>query len=101
MKDDEDFVEEDESYEKEEGDNIYDEDDREEMVDEDELDSYEDGFMQGYNQGERATKCALCKAVLGMVFVEEKINGKTCRFCSEEHAEIYKEKLAENLEEEE
>ncbi|MDD5178189.1 MAG: hypothetical protein PHT54_02815 [Candidatus Nanoarchaeia archaeon] len=84
-----------------EGDNIYDGEDREEMVEEDELEGFEDGFMQGYNEGERAAKCALCRAVLDVDFVEEEINGKVYRFCSEDHAEIYKNRLSENMNEEE
>ncbi|MDD5331676.1 MAG: hypothetical protein PHE43_02545 [Candidatus Nanoarchaeia archaeon] len=79
-----------------EGDNIYSEDDREELVEEDELEDFEDGFMQGYNEGERAAKCALCKLVLGRGHIEEEINGKVYRFCSEEHAEIFRGKLLED-----
>lgn len=78
---------------------IYSDESREDMVDEDEIDSLEEGFMQGYDEGEASAKCALCKKVLTQDFVEEEINGKIYRFCSEEHADLFIKKQKEKEEE--
>lgn len=93
------YDEEDENFDTEfkDDEDLFDEDAEtpEEAVDDDEIDEIEEGFMEGYEEGERSTRCALCHALLNMDFVEEDINGETYRFCSENHAEIYKHK-AEN-----
>lgn len=65
----------------------------------DDLDELEEGFMQGYDEGERAAKCSLCKKLLGSVFVEEEIDDQIYRFCNEQHAEAFKRKHTEPTEE--
>ncbi len=70
-----------------------------EAVEEDEIDDIEEGFMEGYEEGERAAKCALCKKLLDADFIEEEIEGKVYRFCSETHAEAFSRKQAEELDE--
>ncbi len=85
---------------KEEDDFLEDEETAEEAVEDDEIDELEEGFMEGYEEGERSTRCTLCHALLDMDFVEEEMNGESYRFCSENHAEIYKHKLETEPEEE-
>ncbi|MBS3117874.1 hypothetical protein J4430_03275 [Candidatus Woesearchaeota archaeon] len=63
-----------------------------ELMEEDEISDLEEGFMQGYNEGEGLAKCPVCKKVIGSDFVEEEFDGKIYRFCSEEHAEVFEEK---------
>ena len=85
-----------ENYDKEEDElDFYSDEKKEESVEDDEIDELEEGFMQGYDGGERLAKCALCKKVLTDEFVEEEINGEVYRFCSEEHADVYKHKIEE------
>ena len=55
----------------------------------DEIDELEEGFMKGYEGGDRMAKCALCKKPLKQNFVEQELNGETYRFCSEEHADAF------------
>lgn len=80
MKKDDDFYDED----------IYNEEAREEMLEDDEIDAIEEGFTQGYEAEDRLTRCALCHKILADDFIEEEIGGDIYRFCSEEHAEEYK-----------
>ena len=91
MEDDENFEEFGEGVEKE--DDLYSEEGREKSIDDDEIDEVEEGFMQGYDAGERLTKCALCHKLLADDFVEEELNDEIYRFCSDEHAESYKRKM--------
>lgn len=72
---------------------LYSEGGREELMEEDEIDELEEGFMQGYEGGDKMAKCALCDKILASEFVEEEINGEIYRFCSDKHAEIYKKKI--------
>lgn len=67
----------------------------EESFEDDEIDEIEEGFMEGYEEGERAATCALCKRLFGSDFIEEEIDGEIYRFCSENHAEAFKRKHAE------
>lgn len=75
--------------------NIYTDEGRDDMQEDDSIDAEEAGFMQGYEEGERSAKCALCKAVLTEDFYEEDIGGETYRFCCEEHANIFVKKKNE------
>ena len=74
----------------EEGDHegdIYDEEGREELISEDEIQDAEEGFVEGYEEGEYEAKCAECgKVLVGEDFLEEELDGKHYRFCSEECA---------------
>ena len=94
-KDDGDF----DNYELEDDqDDLYSEDSREEAMEDDEVDELEEGFMKGYEEGDKMAKCSLCKKPLGKSFVEEEINDEIYRFCSEEHADAYNRKRAEEQE---
>lgn len=72
--------------------NIYDDNQAESMEEQDEIDEVEEGFMKGYEEGEKIAKCAQCKKVLEDNIVESEINGDTFRFCSEECAEKFRKK---------
>ncbi|MBI2148520.1 hypothetical protein HYU23_02475 [Candidatus Woesearchaeota archaeon] len=68
-------------------DDIYDEEGREELEESDEINELEEGFMEGYEEGEHQAKCAECgKVLIGENFLEEELDGKHYRFCSEECA---------------
>ncbi len=74
---------------KHEGD-IYDEEGREELEESDEITEVEEGFVEGYEEGEHQAKCAECKKVLvGENFIEEEIEEHHYRFCSEECASAF------------
>lgn len=69
---------------------IYTDEGREVAEDDDMITNEEEGFMEGYDEGDRATKCARCKTLLEEDFIEEEINGEEYRFCSEKCAETFK-----------
>ncbi len=69
---------------------IYTEEGRDVAEDEDVITDVEEGFMEGYEEGSRAAKCAKCKIILEEDFIEEEINGEVYRFCSERCAETFK-----------
>ena len=68
---------------------IYSEQGREDQIDSDEITDLDEGFMKGYEEGEKMAKCPVCGVVLGNDFVEREIDGEIYRFCSEEHAEVF------------
>ncbi len=68
---------------------IYTDEGREVAEDEDEISDVEEGFMEGYEEDEKAAKCAYCKKILGDDFIEEEIDGEMLRFCSERCANKY------------
>ena len=70
---------------------IYSEEGREDLVDSDEISAAEEGFMEGAEGDGQGAKCRKCGAVLGDDFIEKKIDGDICRFCSDECAEKYSE----------
>ena len=74
---------------------LYSEEGREEAMEEDEVDELEEGFMKGYQGGDKLAKCALCKKPLGKNFVEEELNSELYRFCSEEHADVFTRKISD------
>ncbi len=82
-----------EFYEEDQSENIYSEEGREEQLEDDEIDDIEQGFMQGYEQGDKLAKCALCGKILSDRYVEEEINDETYHFCCEHHAELFIKKL--------
>src|SRR3989344_6574106 len=88
----EDDVEDSVSDENEE--DLYSEDGREDAIEDDEVDELEEGFMKGYEGGDKLAKCALCKKPLGKNFVEEELNSELYRFCSEEHADVFTRKIS-------
>jgi len=69
---------------------IYTEEGREVAEEDDMITNEEEGFMEGYEEQERATKCAKCKMLLEEDFIEEEIEGDEYRFCSERCAETFK-----------
>jgi len=71
---------------------IYSEKGMENQINDDEITDLDEGFMQGYVEGEKMAKCPVCHVVLGQDFVEMEFDGKVHRFCSEEHLEVFKEK---------
>ena len=77
----------------EEGDkdsDIYNEEGRENLEDSDEITELEEGFIEGYEEGEHEAKCANCKKVLvDEKFIEEELDGEHYRFCSEECANAF------------
>lgn len=82
-----------EEGEKEE--NIYKDSGREVMFDEDEITDVEEGFMQGFEEGEKSSICQICKKVLSdeeSEVVEIDYKGDTYRFCSKECAEKFAKK---------
>ena len=81
-----------EAGEKEE--NIYKDSGREVMAEEDEITDVEEGFMKGYEEGEKSAVCQTCKKVLEdeESIVEIDYKGDTYRFCSEECADKFVKK---------
>lgn len=78
---------------------IYDEEGREELEESDEITELEEGFVEGYEEGEHEAKCAECgKVLIDETFVEEELDGHHYKFCSEECAlafEVNKKKKRE------
>ena len=69
---------------------IYDEEGREKLEESDEITELEEGFVEGYEEGEHQAKCAKCGAVLvDGDLIEEEIEGHHYRFCSEECASAF------------
>ncbi|MFC1723892.1 hypothetical protein ACFL0V_07160 [Nanoarchaeota archaeon] len=80
-----------ETGEKEE--TVYDEAGREKLVEDGEIEPDEAGFMEGAEDDGEQGKCAFCGAmILKDNTVEARINDKVSWFCSQEHAEKYREK---------
>ncbi|MBS3168237.1 hypothetical protein J4216_03875 [Candidatus Woesearchaeota archaeon] len=69
---------------------IYTKEGRRELEEEDQIVEDEEGFMEGYEQGEVLSKCANCgKVLIDEKFVEEEFNGELFRFCSNECANSF------------
>lgn len=81
-------IEEDMELGKKEGD-VYTEAGREVAEDSDEITDVEEGFMEGYEEGEDAALCANCQKVLEEDFLEEERDGETLKFCSEKCVSEY------------
>ena len=73
---------------------VYEEQGREKLVEDDEIDTWEEGFMEGADSAGQLGKDALTGEPLSDVedVVETEINGKKYRFVSKENAEKYREK---------
>lgn len=69
---------------------IYTEEGRKVAEDEDMITNEEEGFMEGYEEEDRAAKCAKCRKILEEDFIEEEIDGDEYRFCSRRCAETFK-----------
>ena len=89
----EELEEEVESGDREE--DIYTEEGRETAEEDDTITDSEEGFMEGYEEGDSAVKCANCGTILEDDFIEREINGEEFRFCSEECAETFKKRNKE------
>ncbi|MAG45146.1 MAG: hypothetical protein CMH63_00030 [Nanoarchaeota archaeon] len=77
----------------EEGDreeDVYTPEGRETAEDDDTITNEEEGFMEGYEEGDIAVKCANCNKILDDDFIEREIDGIEYRFCSETCAETFK-----------
>ena len=69
--------------------NVYSEQGREELVEEDGMNTAEEGFSQGAEDGGDLGTCATCDKVLGdrdANIVEKEINNEKVFFCSDECA---------------
>ena len=67
------------------------------MIDEeDEITDLDEGFMKGYDEGEKAAVCANCGHVLEDKVVEEVFDGEIYRFCSDECASEFEERRAKH-----
>ena len=65
---------------------------RETAEEEDEITDVEEGFMEGYDEDEKAAKCANCKKILEEDFIEEEFHGELLKFCSDYCARQYEKK---------
>lgn len=71
---------------------VYSEEGREKLLEDDEIDSDEEGFMEGAEEDGDDAKCRECgKELLDFNFIEKEIKGNKSRFCSEECLEKYEE----------
>ncbi len=72
---------------------VYSEEGREELIDEeDEITDIDEGFMKGYEEGERVAECSNCKKALGKEIVVEEFDDETFRFCSDDCAMEFAQK---------
>jgi len=70
--------------------NLYSKEGREVLLDkEDEITDVDEGFMKGYEEGEKMAICQFCKKVLEDEVVERDFDGETYRFCSEQCADKF------------
>ena len=69
---------------------LYEEEGREELTEDDEITPEEEGFMKGYDEGQKMSRCGKCGKAIVSDFVEKEINGEVYRFCSDSHAAAYK-----------
>jgi hypothetical protein len=59
---------------------------------EDEITEVDEGFMKGYNEGAKSSKCVACGKVLDEEVTELEHNDQTYRFCSSKCAEKFEKK---------
>lgn len=75
---------------------VYSQEGRDDLEDDDEIDTVEQGFMEGASGGGQLGKDALTgEPLMGTETVELVIDGKHYRFVSSENAEKFKKKLGE------
>lgn len=72
---------------------------REAALEADEIDEVEDGFMKGYQEGEKMAKCALCKKPLERDIIEKDFDEETYRFCSQHCLDEFEKKWKKSEEE--
>jgi len=72
---------------------IYTDAGREIAEEDDAITDVEAGVMEGFEEDEAAVKCANCKKILEEDFIEEELGGELLRFCSEQCARDYENKL--------
>ena len=84
-------INKDPNFEKEDNEkDVYSEEGREELEEADEINELEEGFMEGYEEGEHQAKCTECgKVLVDEKFVEEELEGHHYRFCTEECASAF------------
>ena len=74
---------------------IYSKEGREELLeDEDEISDVDEGFMKGYDEGQKMAECCTCRKVLDKDIVEEELDDEVYRFCSSKCASAFEEKFA-------
>jgi len=72
---------------------IYSDEGREELMEEeDEITDIDEGFMKGYEEGEKIAECQNCGAILLDEVVERIIDDETYRFCSSKCASEFEKK---------
>ena len=74
---------------------IYSEEGREDLVEDDAIEPWEEGFMRGAAGLGQEAKCRNCGDILTRndSVVESEIEGELMKFCSEDCAKEYQEKL--------
>ena len=87
--------EDDEGVNPEEDADLYTQEGMEEAEESDVIDEVEEGFMMGYEEGEKMAKCGNCGKVLKEDIVEREINDEIYRFCSIRCADKFEEKRIE------
>ena len=79
-----------------EDEDIYTDEGRQELLEEgDEITDVEEGFMQGYEKGEKLTTCSECRKPLERDVIEEDFDGELFRFCSARCASYFEKKKKE------
>ncbi len=69
---------------------IYDKEGREKLEEADEISEVEEGFVEGFEEGEHKAVCAKCGSVLvDDNFVQEEIDDKQYNFCSDDCANAF------------
>jgi len=76
-----------------EDEDIYSTTGREDLInEEDEITDVDEGFMKGYEEGEKMAVCSQCGKLLEDQIVEQEFDDATYRFCSSECATTFAEK---------
>ncbi len=71
---------------------VYGDEAREELTANDEIESDEEGFMQGYESDANAAYCDNCRKVLERDHIEKDISGDHYTFCSDECVDEFERK---------
>ena len=84
------------SEENKEDEDIYSNTGREELIDEeDEITDVDEGFMKGYEEGEKMAVCSNCGKLLDDDVVEQEFDDETYRFCSSDCATHFEDKKSQ------
>ena len=65
------------------------------LEDEDEITDIEEGFMQGYEGGEKLSVCNNCGKILEQEITEEEVEGELLHFCSPRCATLFEQRKKE------